>query len=66
MTIHPTIPAGWEAYEAVKAEKYFSLLYEVKLAKTYELMENEYERELLTDVAKEIRRLVLLNGPVRE
>lgn len=36
MTIHPAIPAGWEAYEAVKAErdkyreKYFNLLHEAK------------------------------------
>jgi len=38
----------------------------VKLAKAYELMGNEYGRELLKDVAKEIRKLVLLNGLVGE
>lgn len=36
----------------------------VKLAKAYELMGNEYGRELLKDVAKEIRKLVLLNNLV--
>ncbi len=38
----------------------------VKLSKAYELMGNEYGRELLKDVAKEIRKLVLLNGLVGE
>ena len=38
----------------------------VKLSKAYELMGNEYGRELLKDVAKELRKLILLNGLVGE
>lgn len=38
----------------------------VKLSKAYELMGNEYGRELLKDVAKELRKLILLNNLIGE
>lgn len=38
----------------------------MKLSKAYELMGNEYGRELLKDVAKELRKLILLNNLLGE